>query len=69
MCIQDSAAEFAGTMDSTAVAAEEQKRLSQLAETDQPGITNSKQPERWGSKSNAAGVKLSLWVSKLKSNM
>lgn len=36
MCIQDSAAGPAGTMDSTAVAAAWQQSQSLLAETDQP---------------------------------
>lgn len=44
MCIQDSAAEFAGTTDSTAVAAEEQKSQSQLVETDQPEMTQIYKP-------------------------
>lgn len=45
MCIQDSAAEFAGTMDSTAVVAEQQKSRSLLAEIDQPEMTQMpKQP-------------------------
>lgn len=39
MCIQSSAAEFAGTMDSTAVVAEQQKSQSLLAEIDPPGMT------------------------------
>ena len=41
MCIQDNAAEFAGTMDSTAVAAVAwQQSQSLLAETDQPEMTH-----------------------------
>lgn len=40
MCIQDNAAEFAGTMDSTA-AAEEQQSHQLLPETGLPKITNT----------------------------
>ena len=40
MCIQDSAAEFAGTMDSTAVAAEWKRSQTLLAGTDRPEMTH-----------------------------
>lgn len=40
MCIQDSAAGFAGTTDSTAVAAEWQQSPSLLAGTDRPEMTH-----------------------------
>lgn len=46
MCIQDNVAEFAGTTDSTVVAAEEQQNQSLLSETDWPRMTHMhKQPQ------------------------
>lgn len=41
MCIQDSAAGSAGTMDSTAAAAEWLQSLSLLAGTDRPEMTHT----------------------------
>lgn len=48
MCIQDNAAEFAGTTDSTAAAAAEwQQSQSLLAETDQPEMRTMHKQSRY----------------------
>lgn len=47
MCIQDNAADFAGTMDSTVAAAEEPQSLSLLSETDWPRQTSIQKEKQY----------------------